>query len=259
MQTIVQNKRTLLYLVLGSFFLCNVIVAEFIGVKIFSLEGTIGIEPLGLNIFGYKLNMDLTAGVLPWPVVFIMTDIINEYFGKKGVRTFSYIAAILIAYAFLIIYGVIHLAPAAWWTEKTLADGTVVNMQTSFAQIFGQGLNIISGSLIAFMLGQLVDVSVFHALKKRTGEKALWLRSTGSTLVSQIIDSYVVLFVAFYIGSDWSIAQVLAVGTNNYIYKFVVALAITPILYLVHKIVDNYLGKELSEKMRAEAHHNAAV
>jgi queuosine precursor transporter len=254
MQAQENRKRTLLFLVLGSFFICNALLAEFIGVKIFSLEGTLGISPFNIKILGYTLNMDLTAGVLPWPIVFIMTDIINEYFGKRGVRTFSYLAASLIAYAFLIIYGVIHLTPAAWWTEKTLTDGTVVNMQTAFAQTFGQGLNIISGSLVAFMLGQLVDVSVFHFLKKRTGEKALWLRSTGSTLVSQIIDSYVVLFIAFYIGSDWSLAQVLAVGTNNYIYKFVVALAITPLLYIIHKIIDGYLGKELSEKLMKEAH-----
>ncbi|KAB2915025.1 MAG: queuosine precursor transporter [Bacteroidetes bacterium] len=254
MQELEHRKRTLLFLILGSFFICNALLAEFIGVKIFSLEGTLGIKPFGINLLGYTLNMDLTAGVLPWPFVFIMTDIINEYFGKRGVRTFSYIAAALIGYAFLIIYGVIHLTPASWWIEQKLVDGTVVNMQTAFAQIFGQGMNIIVGSLSAFMIGQLVDVSVFHFLKKRTGEKALWVRSTGSTLVSQLIDSYIVLFIAFYIGGDWSLGKVAAIGTNNYIYKFVVALLITPLLYVIHALVDRYLGKELSEKLRHDAH-----
>ncbi len=253
MQEQEHRKRTLLFLILGSFFLCNAILAEFIGVKIFSLEKTIGVEPFGLNILGATLNMDLTAGVLPWPIVFIMTDIINEYYGKKGVRTFTYIAAALIAYAFIIIYGTIYLAPADFWVNKTLSDNSVLNMQTAFAQIFGQGLYIIVGSLIAFLIGQIVDVTVFHALKKRTGEKGLWIRATGSTLVSQLFDSFIVLYIAFYIGSNWSMMQVLSVGTNNYIYKFVVALALTPVLYLVHSLIDRYLGKELSEKMRYEA------
>ena len=99
----------------------------------------------------------------------------------------------------------------------------------------------------------MADVTVFHWLKRKTGEKYLWLRATGSTLISQIIDSFVVLYIAFYIGSDWSLLQVAAVGTNNYNYKFVIALAITPLLYLVHNLVDRFLGKELSAKMRKEA------
>lgn len=254
MQQQEHRKRTLLFLILGSFFLCNAILAEFIGVKIFSLERTIGVEPFGLNILGFKLDMDLTAGVLPWPIVFIMTDIINEYFGKKGVRTFTYIASALIAYAFVIIYGVINLTPADWWVSKDLGNGETLDMQLAFSKIFGQGLYIIIGSLVAFLIGQLTDVITFHFLKQRTGEKLLWVRATGSTLISQIIDSFIVLYIAFYIGSDWSIQQVLAVGTNNYIYKFVIALALTPLLYVVHYLVDSYLGKELSEKMRKEAH-----
>ncbi|MFX3625944.1 MAG: queuosine precursor transporter [bacterium] len=253
MQPEEHRKRTLLFLILGSFFLCNAILAEFIGVKIFSLENTIGIEPFGLNILGFELNMDLTAGVLPWPIVFVMTDIINEYYGKKGVRTFTYIASALIAYAFVIIYGVMELVPAGWWVNKDLGNGETLNMQLAFSKIFGQGLYIIVGSLTAFLIGQFADVLTFHFLKKRTGDRLLWLRATGSTLVSQVIDSFVVLYIAFYIGSDWTLKQVFAVGINNYIYKFIVAIALTPLLYLVHNWVDNYLGKELSEKMRKEA------
>lgn len=256
MQEQEHRKRTLLFLILGSFFLCNAILAEFIGVKIFSLEDTIGVEPFGLNILGFTLNMDLTAGVLPWPIVFIMTDIINEYYGKKGVRTFTYIAAALIAYAFVIIYGVISLSPAEWWAMTHPKDSSVYDMQKAFSIIFGQGLNIIVGSLTAFVVAQFVDVFSFHYLKKKTGDKMLWLRATGSTLISQIIDSFLVLYIAFYWGANWSIERVIAVGINNYIYKFIVALAITPLLYLVHNLVDRYLGKELSEKMRREAHED---
>ncbi|MDX5321313.1 MAG: queuosine precursor transporter, partial [Bacteroidota bacterium] len=122
----------------------------------------------------------------------------------------------------------------------------------------GQGLWIIIGSLVAFLIGQLVDVMVFHALKKRTGEKRIWLRATGSTLVSQLIDSFVVLFIAFYIGKlntpdQWPLTFVLSVCVVNYIYKATMALILTPVLYLAHYAIDRYLGTELSEEMRKEA------
>jgi uncharacterized integral membrane protein (TIGR00697 family) len=98
-----------------------------------------------------------------------------------------------------------------------------------------------------------LDVRVFHAIKKKTGDKMLWLRATGSTLVSQLIDSFIVLFIAFYIGADWGFVKVLAIGSVNFIYKGIVAIILTPLLYLGHKIIDNYLGKELSEKLKREA------
>jgi uncharacterized integral membrane protein (TIGR00697 family) len=79
------------------------------------------------------------------------------------------------------------------------------------------------------------------------------MRSTGSTLVSQFIDSFVVLFIAFYIGNNWSFKKVMAICIMNYIYKFIVAVVLTPLLYLIHQRIDRYLGKEESEKMIKEA------
>lgn len=247
-----ESKRTILFLVLGSFFIANAIIAEFIGVKIFSVEETLGIPPFQITLLGDTYSFNMTAGVLLWPMVFIMTDIINEYFGKHGVRLFSYIAAALITYAFIGVYASIHTAPAAFWVTKTTPDGPV-NMQTAFSNVFNQGLWIIIGSLVAFLIGQLIDVYTFHLIKTKTGNKALWLRSTGSTLVSQFIDSFVVLIIAFYIGGNWSLKTVIAVGVVNYIYKFCVAILLTPLLYVVHAIIDSYLGKDLAQQMMAEA------
>lgn len=247
-----ESKRTILFLILGSFFIANAIIAEFVGVKIFSVEGTLGIPPFQLNLFGDVYSFNMTAGVLMWPMVFIMTDIINEYFGKNGVRLFSYIAAALITYSFLAVYSTIKITPANFWLVKTTDAGTI-NMQLAFSEVFGQGLWIIIGSLFAFLIGQLVDVYTFHFIKTKTGNKALWLRSKGSTLVSQFFDSFVVLIIAFYIGGDWPLTQVLAVGVVNYIYKFIVAIGLTPLLYLVHNAIDKYLGKDLAEKMMQEA------
>lgn len=242
---------------MGAFFLCNALIAEFIGVKIFSAEASIGIDPVNWNIFGTTLSFNMTAGVLLWPVVFIMTDLINEYFGMRGVRFFSYLTAGLIAYAFLMVTLAMQTTPADFWKIKQLGNGTL-DMDTAYNAIFGQGLWIIIGSLVAFLVGQLVDVFVFHALKKRTGEKSIWLRATGSTLVSQLVDSFIVLFIAFYIGKlgtpdQWGLSLVLSVCLVNYIYKGVMAIVLTPLLYLAHGIIDRYLGKELSEEMRTEA------
>jgi queuosine precursor transporter len=250
--TMRETKRNILFLILGSFFIANALIAEFVGVKIFSVEATLGITPFAIKLFGDTYSFNMTAGVLLWPMVFILTDIINEYFGKSGVRLFSYIAAALISYAFIMVYATIHTTPADFWKLKETHSGTL-DMQLAFSNIFGQGLWIIAGSLVAFLVGQLIDVYVFHYIKTKTGNKALWLRSTGSTLVSQFIDSFVVLIIAFYIGGNWPLKLVLAVGMVNYLYKFCVAALLTPLLYVIHAGIDAYLGKPLAEQMMKEA------
>lgn len=249
------DKPTRLFLFLGGFFIANVFIAEFIGVKIFQLETTLGFQPYNLHILGMDLSGQFTAGVLLWPVVFVMTDIINEYFGTKGVRLLSFLAAGLIAYGFIMFYFGIKVSPAEWWVSSK-ADKGVPDMNLAFKAIFGQGQWIIVGSLVAFLVGQILDVVVFHRIKKITGEKWLWARATVSTLVSQLIDSYVVLFIAFYVGSNWSLKQVIAIGSNNYIYKFLMAILLTPLIYLVHYAIDRYLGKETAEKLTHQAHNH---
>ncbi|GHB24017.1 queuosine precursor transporter [Mongoliitalea lutea] len=251
-----QSKKTNLFIILAGIFLTNAILAEIIGVKIFSGEKTIGLEPAGWTFFGeYILDFNLTAGAVIWPIVFITTDIINEYYGKKGVRKISFITAFFIVYMFIVISMVTVLPPAAFWLDVNTPDpnGNAFDINYAFNVIFRQGLGIIIGSLIAFLLGQLVDVYVFQKLRKITGAKMIWLRATGSTLVSQFIDSFVVLGIAFYIFGNWSWAQVVSVGIINYIYKFGVAILLTPLLYLGHHLIDQYLGKEVAQQMTQEA------
>ncbi len=248
-----KDKSTTLFYILGAFFVANALLAEFIGVKIFSLEKTFGLNPVNLSIFGVEnLSFNLTAGVLLWPVVFIMTDIINEYFGRKGVRFLSFTAAGLIGYAFLMVFMAVKLTPAEFWIERETSYG-LINMDSAFNTIYGQGLWIIVGSLVAFLIGQLVDVWVFHFVRKFTGESKIWLRATGSTFVSQFIDSFVVLFIAFYLGAGWDLSLVLAIGVVNYIYKFFIAIVLTPALYVLHFFIDLYLGKETAHKLIEES------
>ncbi len=254
--SILKNKKNNLYLILAGIFITNALIAELVGGKIFSLEKTLGFDPIDIPLMGdFVLQFNLTAGVLLWPAVFITTDIINEYFGKQGVKKITYITVGLITYAFVIIYLVIHLAPADFWLNvyDTGPEGTPFNINEAFEKVFSQGLNIIVASLIAFLISQFVDVFVFHRLRRITGKNRIWLRATGSTLVSQLIDSFIVLIIAFYILGPWSMKQVLAVGVTNYIYKFVVALGLTPLLYLAHNLIDRYLGKETAEKLAEQA------
>ncbi len=257
---ILRNRGVKLFLVLSAFFIANALVAEFIGIKIFSFERTLGGTPVNWIIFGDKWNFDLTAGVLLWPVVFVMTDIINEYYGRRGVQFLSWLGAGLIAYAFFMIYCAILLVPADWWSGSQTGRG-VADMNASFNGIFGQGLGIIIGSLSAFIFSQILDVVIFHEIKKRTGERLLWLRATGSTLFSQLIDTFVVTSIAFYFypmlvkgnGEPWPIRQLLIVCTGGYIYKFCAALLMTPVIYLVHQLIEKYLGHELASEMRKKA------
>ncbi|WP_026946562.1 queuosine precursor transporter [Algoriphagus marincola] len=250
------SKKTNLFIILGSIFLTNAILAEIIGVKIFSAERTFGFEPVNWKFFGeYILDFNLTAGAVIWPIVFVTTDIINEYFGKKGVRKISFLTAGLIAYVFVVISVVTILVPADFWLDVNAQtpSGNSFDISYAFNTIFRQGLGIIIGSLTAFLLGQLVDVFVFQKLRAVTGSKMIWLRATGSTLVSQFFDSFVVLGIAFYIFGNWELSQVIAVGIINYVYKFSVAILLTPLLYLGHGLIDRYLGKDLAEKMMKEA------
>lgn len=246
-----KTKESRLLLVLGTFFVANAILSEFIGVKIFTVEGTLGIKHFDIDLLGVpNLSFNMSAGVLTWPIIFIMTDIINEYFGVKQVRYLSILTAVLISYAFIVVGGAMQLTPSDFWINQNI-NGQPINMNNAFAGVFGQGMWIIVGSIIAFIVGQIADVLIFHRIKKLTGERALWLRATGSTLVSQFIDSFVVIFIAFYLNPQyhWSWQMVAAIGLVNYTYKFVVAILMTPILYLVHGLIDGYLGKDLAQRM----------
>jgi queuosine precursor transporter len=234
-------KKQNLFIILFGIFLTNAIVAEIIGVKIFSLEQTLGFEPLNWNVFGYTWSINQTAGALNWPIVFITSDIINEYFGQKGVKKISYFTAAFIAYSFIIIYIATLLVPASFWLDINKGTDNF-NINTAFSKIFRQGLGIITGSLTAFLISQILDSYVFHRIKTATGNKKLWLRATGSTLVSQLIDSFVVLGIAFVLFGNWTTGQWVSTAFNNYFYKFIVALLLTPVIYLAHFLIDKYLG-----------------
>lgn len=252
-ESIIKDKATKVFVVFTAFFVANALIAECIGGKIFSLEKLFGMQPSSFTLFGQSgLSFNLTCGVLLWPLEFVMTDIVNEYYGPKAVRRISYTAVALICYAFLMFYLSIGIPPADFWVGSK-ADQGISNLQTAYTGIFGQGMWIIAGSITAFLVSQIVDVTVFHKIKSMTGEKYIWLRATGSTIVSQLFDSFIVLFIAFKIGNNWSWQLVLAISLVNYAYKFTMAIILTPVIYLIERQLERYFGLELTRRMKQSA------
>lgn len=241
------NTRKLenLFFVLAGLFITNALIAEIIGVKVFSVErlmGLAGDAGTGGKESAFRLNM--SVGVLIWPIVFVLSDIINEYFGRRGVRKVSLLGAGLIAYAFIVIYVSTRLPASPLWLDANNTDpaGKLFDIDYAYTYILSQGLGIIIGSLTAFLVSQLVDAYTFYYLRRLTEHRNLWLRATGSTVVSQLIDSFLVLFIAFYLLGNYSFRDVLSIGIVQYLYKVSLAILLTPVIYLMHFIIDRYLG-----------------
>ena len=250
---ILASRPARLFIALAGLFITNAIIAEFVGVKIFALEDTLGVAPFDWRLFGQSGSLSFTAGVMLWPIVFILTDVINEHYGVRGVRLISWLAVGFISYGFVFAYLAIGLVPASWWVSVGAEQG-VPDMQAAFASIFGQGLWTIGGSITAFLVGQLIDVAIFQRIRRATGERFVWLRATGSTAVSQLVDSFIVLYIAFVLGPQhWPIPLFLAVGTVNYLYKMSMAIALIPLLYAGRRLIRAYLGAETADSLRAAA------
>jgi len=238
-------KKDRLFIYLAAFFVTNAIIAEIIGGKLILLGSADFIFSLNFGFFSTNVGpFILSVGVIPWPIVFLSTDLINEYFGKEGVRRITFIAVAMIIYTFLILF--LTMIPRA-------AEGISPVTDEAYRQVLMQSMWIIVGSIIAFMVSQLVDVLVFHVFRRKTGGRHLWARATGSTLVSQLIDSVVVLGIAFYLPGKITLPQYLGFAITNYSYKVLIAILITPLIYLGHGLIDRYLGKEMAHQMTEEA------
>jgi queuosine precursor transporter len=247
------NKKQNLFIILSTLFLTNALIAEVIGAKIFSFEKIFHLQSMALPFFGGEsLSLNVSVGVIIWPIVFILSDIINEYFGTSGVKRISYIGAGMIGYAFILVYLAMRTPPADFWLQNNSVDpdGHPFNINYAYNAIFRQGMGIIVGSIIAFLVGQLVDAYVFKYIRSITQHKYLWLRATGSTVVSQLVDSFLILFIAFYLLGNWTLVQVVSVGLIQYIYKIALAVIFTPVIYWMHILIDRYLGKDKSAEMQ---------
>ena len=212
-----KSKKDTVYVVLAGIFITNAVVAELIGGKL------IDVGPAVMSI-----------GILPWPIVFVTTDLINEYFGEKGVRRLSVITASLIAYTFFVLY----------FAMKIPSTGISSVSTYQFNAVFGQSQLIIVGSITAFLVSQLIDVSLFHFFKRRTGNKMIWLRSTGSTVISQLFDSFIVLGIAFWLPGIMDTKTFFLSAMTGYTVKLVIAVLMTPLIYLGHSLIEKYIQEK---------------
>lgn len=212
-----KNRKDLVFLLLAGMFVANAILGEVLGGKL-------------IQVGGYIMSL----GVIPWPIVFISTDLINEYYGRDGVKRLTFITVGIILYAFAVIYASMAIPAASISPVK----------DDAFNAVLGQSLWIIVGSICAFVVSQLTDVAIFWLFRERTGGKMLWLRATGSTAVSQLIDTFVILSIAFWLPGKIKTADFLNLAFTNYTYKFGIALATTPLIYLAHHLIEKFLGEE---------------
>lgn len=210
-----KNKRDIVFLVLAGIFITNAIVAELIGGKL-------------VQFFGLFTQ---SIGIILWPVIFLLTDLINEYYGKDGVKKLTYITVGLISFTFIILTVALNMQATSF---SPISDDV-------FRTVFGQSQWIIVGSIIAFLCSQLIDVYVFWAFKKVTGNKHIWLRATGSTMVSQLVDTFVVQFIAFVLPGKWAFSEFLVNASWGYAFKLLVALALIPLIYLGHFLIGKYI------------------
>ena len=220
-----RTRRELLFFVLGGFFLTNAILAELTGGKLFKAP-TIGLGWLTLK------DIPLSIGVIPWPVVFVTTDLINEYYGKEGVRKLTFLAVGMISYCFGLLY-LAMLIPS--WERSPVSSA-------AFETVFGQSMWIIVGSMTAFLTAQLVDVIIFMAFRRRTGHRMLWLRATGSTVISQLIDTFIVAYIGFVLPGKMTLDEYVRMGSGNYAYKLMIAILVTPVIYLAHSLIEKFLA-----------------
>ena len=238
----VLSRPQKLYVICAAVFLTALIVAEATASKLFTLFEL----PFTITILGEEFTrVTMTAGVIAFPITFIMTDLMNEYFGKKGIQFVTLIGMVMIIFEFVLLQ-------IAMWVPT---DPFSAVPEEAFDTVFGATGWIILGSLIAYLVGQLVDITIFHWLRGLTQGRMLWLRATGSTFGSQFLDTFLVLSIAFLPTGVMSFQTVIAVTLFNYAYKFIIAILITPIIYGVHWVMDRYLGHETAVEMIEQAAH----
>lgn len=237
-----------LFVILTGFFIAFLFMAELTGAKLFQV-GVEGIPPF--NLLGVD-SFTMTLGVIPFPVTFLITDLLNEYYGRKGVRFITFLGMVALIGAYVLILIDIRI-PAASFSPVTDA---------SFQNVFANSGAIIFASMIAYLIGQLIDLQVFHYLRRKTADRHIWLRATGSTIVSQLIDSFVVIYIAFGSGlgtQTLPLKQVISISSTNFLYKVIVAIVITPLIYLGHRLMNRYLGREAHDLLRKAAEDEAFV
>ncbi len=217
------DARTRLFIILAGIFVTCLLVGDIIGGKLVQTK-----------LFGQTFTT--TVGMIPFPVTFLLTDLLNEFYGKRAARfvTLLGFGLALLSYTFIFIAGAIPIADLARQTDwKGVTEA-------SFSNVFLGSQRMILASMTAYIVAQFVDIGVFHMLKRMTDTRLLWLRATGSTVVSQLIDTITITIVAW--SGIMTSAQIWNVIVSAYTLKIMIAVGLTPLVYLAHALVERGLG-----------------
>ncbi|MBE0637866.1 MAG: queuosine precursor transporter [Bacteroidales bacterium] len=207
------------YLILAALFVAALVTGNLIFQKFFTW-----------NPFGW-FEFQLSVGIIPYPVTFLVTDIISEIYGKK--RANRVVLAGLFASAFMLgIIIISNAAPATIWSPVD---------DSEFKKVFGFTFIAVAASLAAYLLAQLLDVHIFHYWKRVTNGKHLWLRNNASTFTSQFVDTFTVLFLLCSFGViEWT--YFLGLLWNGYLFKIIIAALDTPVIYVMVWWMRRYFG-----------------
>lgn len=217
------DARLKLFLFLAGLFVTSLIVGDVIGGKLFQLT-------LGGQTFV------ITVGMIPFPVVFLLTDLLNEFYGKRAARLVTLVGFAMALFTLLVVFVAVQVP----WAPFTREPGWTGMNQPSFDNVFAGSQRILLASVAAYLVAQLLDISVFHLIKKHTQNRLLWLRATGSTVVSQLVDTVVIQFLAF--SGVMPASRIVNVIVTSYLVKLVIAIGLTPLLYAGHSLVERGLG-----------------
>lgn len=223
-----KSSAQLIYLILAALFIASLVTSNLIFQKFFYWE------PFGLYRF------EISVGILPYPITFLITDILSEIYGKKKANQVV-IAGIFASFFSMLIILIADVAPAI--------ESSPIENET-FSRVFGLSPLAVLASMLAYLAAQFIDIRVFHFWKKKTNGKHLWLRNNFSTFTSQFIDTFTVLFFlcSFKI-LPWEIFGGLLI--SGFLFKIIIAALDTPILYLLvymfRKKFNLKIGEEITD------------
>lgn len=213
------DTRSKLLLTLAGLFITALLVGDIIGGKLFAAGAT-----------------TLSVGIIPFPITFLLTDLLNEFYGKRVARVVTWVGFGMAVFAFTII----TIAVLLPFSDVTRAADWKGITQPAFDTVFAGSQRILIASMVAYLFAQFADIWVFNKVKTATHGRFLWLRATGSTLVSQLIDTAVIQTLAWQGTLDAS--TLINLIASSYGVKVLVAVGLTPVIYMGHAVVERVLG-----------------
>jgi uncharacterized integral membrane protein (TIGR00697 family) len=206
------DRKQRVFIFLTAFFVAALMTGDFVGGKFFVLFGR-----------------NFSAGIVPFPLTFVLTDVVNEFYGTHGARRLTYAGLAAAVFVWIVINIALALPTSP---DSPIPDAV-------FRGAFGTSSRLYVASLTAYIIGQLLDIAIFQFLRRTTGHRLLWLRSTGSTVISQIIDSLAVSLV--FLAGTKPMGFIVANAANNYVGKLAMAVLLTPLIYLGHAVFRRVL------------------